>query len=145
MNKTSQVRRDILKGWNVLLLDDEPDNLEVALRVLRFYGAHVETAHNGKEGLEKLRAMPVNPRFIISDLSMPVMDGWEFLHELKKNRSTMDIPVIALTAHAMAGDRERGIQAGFQNYLTKPFSPATFMNDLLNLLIEVPEFAAQLA
>jgi len=140
-----QIRRDLLKDWNVLVLDDEPDNLEVATRVLSFYGARVHTAANGKEGLEILRTLHPPARFIISDLSMPVMDGWEFLHELKKDRSTMDIPVFALTAHAMAGDRERGIQAGFHNYLTKPFAPATFMSNLMTLLIDIPEFAAALA
>jgi CheY-like chemotaxis protein len=139
-----QIRRDILKDWNVLVLDDEPDSLEVATRVLKFYGANVHTATNGKEGLAKLRALS-SVRFIISDLSMPDMDGWEFLYELKQERSTMDIPVIALTAHAMAGDRERGIQAGFHNYMTKPLTPATFMSDLLRLLVDLPELAAELA
>jgi CheY-like chemotaxis protein len=142
---TNPIRRDILQGWDVLVLDDEPDSLEVATRVLRFYGAVVHNASNGKEGLAKLREMSPKPRFIISDLSMPEMDGWAFLYELKQDRSTMDIPVIALTAHAMAGDRERGIQAGFHNYLTKPLTPMTFMSDLLRLLIDVPEFATALA
>src|SRR5262249_53482244 len=138
-------RRDILKDWDVLVVDDEPDSLEVATRVLRYYGAHVHTASSGKEGLEKVRAMHPPARFVISDLSMPDMDGWAFLYELKQDRSTMDLPVIALTAHAMAGDRERGIEAGFHNYLTKPLTPATFMSDLLRLLVDVPEFAAELA
>lgn len=138
-----QIRRDILKDWEVVVLDDEPDSLEVAVRVLRFYGATVHTAANGREGLEVVKA--AHPRFIITDLSMPVMDGWEFLYELRQNLATANIPVIALTAHAMAGDRERGIEAGFHNYLTKPLTPATFMNDLLRLLIDVPEFAVELA
>jgi CheY-like chemotaxis protein len=138
-------RRDILKDWVVLVLDDEPDSLEVATRVLRFYGAEVHTATNGKEGLEMVRAMHPAPRLIISDLSMPEVDGWAFIYELKQDRATMEIPVIALTAHAMVGDRERGIQAGFHNYLTKPLTPATFINDLLRLLVDLPEFAEDLA
>jgi CheY-like chemotaxis protein len=139
----SQIRRDILKDWDVLVLDDEPDSLEVATRVLKFYGASVHTASNGREGLEMVQSL--RPRFVISDLSMPVMDGWEFLYNLRKDADMDNIPVIALTAHAMAGDRERGIQAGFHNYLTKPLTPATFMGDLLRLLVDVPEFAAELA
>jgi CheY-like chemotaxis protein len=139
----SQIRRDILKDWDVLVLDDEPDSLEVATRVLKFYGASVHTASNGREGLEMIQSL--RPRFVISDLSMPVMDGWEFLYNLRKDSQMDNIPVIALTAHAMAGDRERGIQAGFHNYLTKPLTPATFMGDLLQLLVDVPEFAAELA
>lgn len=137
----TKIRRDILKDWDVLVLDDEPDSREVAERVLRFYGARVHTASNGNEGLEKLRSMHPPPRFIISDLSMPFMDGWAFLFEVKQDRTMMDIPVIALTAHAMLGDRERGIAAGFHNYLTKPLTPSTFMSDLLRLLVDVPEFA----
>jgi CheY-like chemotaxis protein len=66
------------------------------------------------------------------------------LGELKLDRTTMDIPVIALTAHAMVGDRERAIMAGFHNYLTKPLTPATFMKDLLVLLTDIPAFAQEL-
>lgn len=135
----SNIRRDILNGWDVLVVDDEPDSLDVASRILRHYGAQVYTATNGQEGLQAVRAL--RPRFIISDLSMPVMDGWGFLEALKRNRDTLEIPVIALTAHAMVGDRERAIVAGFHNYLTKPLTPANFMTDLLRLLDDIPEFA----
>jgi CheY-like chemotaxis protein len=76
---------------------------------------------------------------------MPVMDGWEFMNTIKRDRRTLDIPVIALTAHAMPGDRERAITAGFHNYLTKPLTPATFMRDLLSLLVDVPELAGMLS
>lgn len=137
-----EIRRDLLKGWNILVVEDEPDSLEVAERILRFYGATVYTAANGREGLEAARK--VHPKFIISDLSMPVMDGWEMLFELKQDRSTTDIPVIALTAHAMKGDRERAIVAGFHNYLTKPLTPATFMRDLLILLDNIPDISLAL-
>nr|AIA12629.1 Response regulator receiver domain protein [uncultured bacterium] len=139
---SSQIRRDILKGWTVLVVDDELDSQEVASRILRHYGAFIHTAFNGKFGLDLARS--VHPRFIVSDLSMPVMDGWELLHQLKLDVSTVNIPVIALTAHAMVGDRERAIAAGFHNYLTKPLTPATFMRDLLGLLTDIPELAADL-
>jgi CheY-like chemotaxis protein len=75
---------------------------------------------------------------------MPEMDGWGMLGALKLDRATLDIPVIALTAHAMVGDRERAIMAGFHNYLTKPLTPATFMKDLLVLLTDIPAFASEL-
>jgi len=141
----TQIRRDLLKDWPILVLDDEPDSLEVARLVLRFYGAIIHTAGNGKEGMEKIKSMLIPPRFIISDLSMPVMDGWTFLAELQQDTRFQAIPVIALTAHAMVGDRERGLEAGFTNYLTKPLSADTFINDLLRLLIDIPEFATELA
>jgi CheY-like chemotaxis protein len=135
-----QLPRDLLQDWDVLVVDDDPDSLDVAARLLRFYSANVTTAINGKEGLDAVRAH--RPRFIISDLSMPEMDGWEMLFELKNNRATQEIPVIALTAHAMSGDRDRAISAGFHNYLTKPLTPATFMKDLVILLLDIPELAA---
>jgi CheY-like chemotaxis protein len=136
------LKRDLLAGWEVLVVEDEPDSLEVAERILRFYGAKVHTATNGKEGLAQARRLL--PRFILSDLSMPEMDGWEMLFELKQDRTTVDIPVIALTAHAMKGDRERAINAGFHNYLTKPLNPATFMSDVVKLLDDIPELATAL-
>ena len=83
----------------------------------------------------------INPRFVISDLSMPEMDGWEFLSALKESVYTQDIPVIALTAHAMKGDRERAIAAGFHNYLTKPLTANTFMDELLVLLLAIPQLS----
>jgi CheY-like chemotaxis protein len=138
----TQIRRDILTGWEVAVIDDEPDSLEVATRILRFYGATVQTATNGQDGLALIRR--VRPKFVISDLSMPVMDGWEMLYEIQQDRHVSEIPVIALTAHAMVGDRARAIEAGFHNYLTKPLTPATFMSDLLRLLLDVPEFQTAL-
>ncbi|MFN8420824.1 MAG: response regulator [Anaerolineae bacterium] len=141
--KPNTIPRDLLKGWDVLIAEDEPDNLEVAERILKFYGANVLSATNGQQALELIKE--TKPKFIISDLSMPEMDGWALLHELKRERRTMDIPIIALTAHAMAGDRERAISAGFHNYLTKPLTPATFIRDLLNIITEIPELNLQIA
>ena len=128
-------------GWEVLVVDDERDSLEVSSRLLKLAGATVTTASNGKEALEKVQAHPSTFKFIVSDLSMPDMDGWELLYLLKQERRTMDIPVIALTAHAMAGDRERGIAVGFYNYITKPLDPTKFIRQLISLLSEVPEYA----
>jgi CheY-like chemotaxis protein len=128
-------------GWEVLVVDDESDSLEVAARLLKIAGAVVTTATNGRDALQKVQSHPSRFRFIVSDLSMPDMDGWELLYQLKQERSTLDIPVIALTAHAMLGDRERGIKAGFHNYITKPLDPTKFIRQLVTLLIEVPELA----
>lgn len=130
--------RDLLAEWKVLVIDDEPDSLDVATRVLRFFGATVMTAGNGQEGLDVLRNF--QPKLIISDISMPVLDGWGVVYEIKNNRTLMDIPVIALTAHAMAGDRQRAIAAGFHNYLSKPLTPQTFVRDLIVLLVDLPQF-----
>jgi CheY-like chemotaxis protein len=134
----TEVKAEILKGQKVLVIDDEPDSLFVATTLLKMYGVNVLKAVNGKEGLEVAKAE--RPMFIISDLSMPEMSGWQLVSELKKDRATLEIPVIALTAHAMAGDRNRAISAGFHNYLTKPLKPETFINDLLKVIMDTPVF-----
>jgi CheY-like chemotaxis protein len=136
------IPEDLLVGWDIIVLDDEEDSLEVAEIILQEYGANVHTASNGEEGLAMVRQ--VKPRFIISDLSMPVMDGWGFISAMKKDTAYAQIPVIALTAHAMIGDRERAITAGFHNYLTKPLTVDTFMADLVRLLVDIPELVEYL-
>jgi CheY-like chemotaxis protein len=130
--------RDILAGWDVLLIEDEPDSADVACRVLRFFGANVQVAANGMEGLNLLRTF--RPRLIICDISMPVLDGWGVIEALNNDRELSNIPAIALTAHAMLGDREKAVAAGFHNYLTKPLTPVTFVHDLLSLVIDLPQF-----
>src|SRR5690606_33940260 len=77
-DQTMDIPRNLLEGWDIVVLDDEDDSLEVAEIILTEYGATVHTAANGKEGLEKVIA--VKPRFVISDLSMPEMDGWGFIN-----------------------------------------------------------------
>jgi CheY-like chemotaxis protein len=133
---------DLLDGWDILIVDDEDDSLEVARYILDFYGAQVHTATNGQEGVSL--AQQVNPKFVISDLSMPDMDGWDMLRALHENPKTQDIPVIALTAHAMVGDRERSIAAGFHNYLTKPLTADTFIHELIKLLMDIPKLSDEL-
>jgi len=132
----------ILNGWDVLVVDDDPMSLMVASMILKHHGASVHTAANGQEGLEMAKSL--HPRFIISDLSMPVMDGWTMIGELKRDLSISMIPAIALTAHAMVGDREKAVAAGFQNYLSKPLTPSTFMKDLVRLLTDIPGMAGEL-
>lgn len=138
----SNISPDVLKDWDVVVIDDEPDSLEVARFILDFYGANVHTAVNGKDGISLVEE--VKPRFVISDLSMPEMDGWEFISTLKLTPHMQDIPVIALTAHAMKGDRERAVAAGFHNYLTKPLTASTFMDNLLILLLDIPQLSQYL-
>lgn len=140
---SNKIPSNILAKWKVLVVDDEPDSLIVATHILKFYGADVITATNGREGFEL--ASQALPRFIISDISMPEVDGWELIKLLYKSPKTREIPVIALTAHAMTGDREKAISAGFYNYLTKPLNAQTFIHELLNLLVNIPEFSEELA
>ena len=118
--------------WTVLIVDDEPDNLKVAQKVLSFGGADVHIARNGVEGLAVLENL--KPTFILLDLSMPEMDGWEMFERTRANDNFADIPIIALTAHAMTGDRERIESAGFDGYIAKPFRINSFMDDIQNAI-----------
>jgi CheY-like chemotaxis protein len=126
----------IFQGWRVVVVDDEEDSQIVAAMMLEMAGAEVLTANNGREGLSVIRNN--RPHLVISDLSMPELDGWGMMRELNMDRTTMDIPVVALTAHAMVGDRERAIQAGFTNYISKPLDPEKFLNQLAALVAAVP-------
>lgn len=137
------IPRTLLNGWDVLVVEDDPDSLEIASRLLKYYGATVHTAENGQHALTVLKT--VTPRFIVSDLSMPVMSGWELMAHLSQDRRFSDIPVIALTAHAMMGDRQKALSAGFFNYLTKPLTAGTFIRELIALLQVVPQFTEALA
>lgn len=122
-------------NWVVLVVDDEPDNRAIAQKVLTFSGAKVQSAVNGEEGLKVLET--ALPSFILLDLSMPVMDGWEMFKKVRQNPQTQHIPVIALTAHAMEGDRERVLEAGFDGYIAKPFRLSTFMSEILRCFREL--------
>lgn len=127
-----------LAGLHILIVEDDPDGLDLLLTLLSFNGARVAAGVNGVEGLSLAREL--NPMLIISDLSMPEMDGWTMVKELKKDSSTLDIPIIALSAHAMRGDREKAMASGCHNYLTKPIDPYTFIDTLLVMLEELPRF-----
>jgi CheY-like chemotaxis protein len=131
-----------LRGWDVVIVDDEEDSLEVAEILLLELGATVHTATNGKDGVALIRQ--VRPQLVISDLSMPIMDGWGLIFEMRKDPDLRNIPALALTAHAMQGDRERTLAAGFQDYLTKPIEAKPFIRDLLERLAAVPQLQAAL-
>jgi CheY-like chemotaxis protein len=118
-----------LSAWNVLAVDDEPDNLEVLLEVLSMHNATVHPATNGDEAMKMLETM--RPTVIITDLSMPDMDGYQLLHKIRRTDNLKEIPIIALTAHAMSGDKERILAAGFNGYLSKPIRIMTVISDIL--------------
>jgi CheY-like chemotaxis protein len=119
---------DDVTTWQVLIVDDEIDNLEVVSETLAFYGAQVKTARNGAEAIQLVEAF--TPSLVLMDLSMPVMDGWEARQRLKRFPATQHVPVLALSAHAMVGDRERAMAAGFDGYLTKPVDVMTIISDI---------------
>jgi len=133
------IPQDAFQNWIVVVVEDDPDSLMVVTMLLEMHGATVISANNGQEGLEVIQAH--RPRFVISDLSMPEMSGWELIEALKQgDRPIAEIPVIALTAHAMDDDRRRAINAGFQNFITKPLQPEKFIKQIITFLaIDLPE------
>lgn len=135
--------KDRFKDWVVLVVDDEPDSLEVASRWLKLAGAQVVAASNGRDGVSA--ALEYNPRFILADLTMPVMDGWEMLYEIRQNAQTQNTPVIALTAHALSGIKMQTKQAGFVDHIAKPLDPHKFIEQVIGIIEDVPELAVMLA
>jgi CheY-like chemotaxis protein len=121
-------------SWRVLVVDDEQDNLEMIAETMSFYGAITKAASSGAEGLEILESF--HPTLILLDLSMPKMDGWQMRMRIKENPAHERIPIVALTAHAMTGDRERVLAAGFDGYIAKPINIASLIDDLRNTLQE---------
>src|ERR687883_1221025 len=102
----------------VLLVEDNEMNRDMLSRRLIRQGYEVVVAVDGEQGVEA--ALRERPAIVLMDMSLPVVDGWEATRRLKADDATRAIPVIALTAHAMAGDREKVIEAGCDDYLTKP-------------------------
>jgi two-component system cell cycle response regulator DivK len=103
---------------SILLVEDNEMNRDMLTRRLARKGYQVITAEDGKQGVDL--AMRVHPDLILMDMSLPVLDGWEATRILKRSPETKDIPIIALTAHAMAGDEEEAYQAGCDDFDTKP-------------------------
>lgn len=102
----------------VLLVEDNEMNRDMLSRRLIRRGFEVVFAVNGKEGVDLARSE--KPDIILMDMSLPVMDGWEATRCVKADDATRSVPVIGLTAHAMSGDREKAIEAGCDDYDTKP-------------------------
>ena len=112
--------RDIKKGSarKILVVEDNQDNREMVVKVLKFNGYDVIEAVDGEEGIEKAKTEA--PALILLDIYLPKMDGYEVAKRLKGDTGLKDIPVIALTAHAMKGNREQALAAGCDGYISKP-------------------------
>ena len=102
----------------ILLVEDNDVNREMLRRRLQRRGYEVKEAMDGQEAMDK--AQTEHPSIILMDMSLPVIDGWEATTRLKNDPATHDIPVIGLTAHAMVEDRQKALNAGCDEYATKP-------------------------
>jgi CheY-like chemotaxis protein len=112
----------------VLLIEDNKENLELMTYLLKAYGHIVFTAGNGREGVEAARREL--PDLILSDLQMPIMDGYGVARIIRGDSELAKLPMIAVTAYAMRGDRERVLAAGFDGYISKPIVPEEFVSQV---------------
>ena len=120
----------------ILYVEDNPDNVYMLTRRLKKKGFELIIAGDGQEGIDK--AVEEKPDLILMDLSLPTMDGWTATAEIKKIEEVKDIPIIALSAHAMPEHRDRAIKAGCSDYDTKPVDIKRLLSKM-GQYIELPE------
>ena len=117
----------------ILLVEDNEMNRDMLSRRLLRNGYEVSIAVDGQQGVEM--ALSERPDLILMDMSLPVIDGWEATRRIKATDATRAIPTIALTAHAMAGDREKAMEAGCEDYDTKPIEISRLLTKIAALLV----------
>ncbi len=116
----------------ILLVEDNEMNRDMLSRRLERKGYEVFMAVDGAQGVAMAKAE--HPDLILMDMSLPVIDGWEATRQIKANPQTKIIPVIALTAHAMSGDREKALEAGCDDYDTKPIELPRLLEKISSFL-----------
>jgi two-component system, cell cycle response regulator len=116
----------------VLLIEDNPPSLELMSSLLRHFGHTTLECRNGLDGLEAMRRE--RPDLVVCDLDLPRLDGCSLAARAKADSMLEAIPIVAVTALAMVGDRDRALSAGFDGYITKPIDPETFVAELEHFL-----------
>ena len=116
----------------VLIVEDNKDNLRLITYALQHAGYEVVPAETGEDGV--LAAGQETPDFIIMDINLPRMDGIETTRRIREMQSTAEVPIIAITSYAMAGDRERILDAGCDGYLEKPIDPIRIVAQIEQML-----------
>jgi len=117
-----------LRNTTIIVVEDTYDDLYLISTILTHSGIEVKAARNGRECLEIVQQH--KPGMIVTDLSMPDMDGWEMLKQLRSNPSTEAIPVVAVTAYYSIDVAQAAVDAGFDGYFAKPVSAAHFVSSL---------------
>ena len=116
----------------ILLVEDNDINRDMMVRRLQRRGFEMLTAVDGQQAVDVTKTE--KPDLVLMDMSLPVMDGWEATRHLKADPEVRDIPVIGLTAHAMVGDKEKALEAGCDDYATKPVEFGNLVNLMSRLL-----------
>ncbi|MBV9190239.1 MAG: response regulator [Betaproteobacteria bacterium] len=120
-------------GALMLIIEDNPANVELMTYLLRAFKHEPLIARDGERGVAM--ALEHKPDLILCDIQLPRMDGFEVLRRLKEDPQTQHIIVVAVTAFAMVGDRDRALAAGFDGYIAKPIAPETFVSQVEQYLI----------
>jgi two-component system, cell cycle response regulator DivK len=118
----------------ILLIEDFDANQDLIARYLHLFNYEVVLASDGPSGLERARMERTEIDLVLLDMTLPEMDGWEVARRLKADEATQALPVIAVTAHAMVGDREKGLLAGCDEYITKPLDFTVLLDKIESLL-----------
>lgn len=121
----------------VLLVEDNDDNRHIYSTILKFAGYRVAEVMDGDAALTA--AQELRPSLILMDISLPKVDGWEATRRLKSDEQTRAIPVIALTAHVLQGDREKATEIGFDGYIPKPVTPQQVLQEVRERIGPAPD------
>jgi two-component system cell cycle response regulator len=113
---------------HILIIEDNAANLELMTYLLDAFGHTVRVAYDGAEGLAAIESDP--PDVIVCDVQLPKLDGFEVARRLKGNPALSHIPLVAVTALAMVGDRDRILASGFDGYIAKPIEPEQFVHQV---------------
>jgi CheY-like chemotaxis protein len=116
----------------ILIIEDNPANLELMRYLLQSFGHTVLTAADGEIGVEMVRRE--RPDLVLCDVQLPKLDGIGVARAVRSDPDLRLVPLVAVTAFAMVGDRDRLLRAGFDGYLPKPITPETFLNDIETFL-----------
>jgi len=125
----------------ILVIEDNEQNLYLVTFLLIKAGCEVVAARDGREGI--VRAASVMPDLILLDIQLPVMSGYEVAAELKRNPALAEIPIVAVTSYAMAGDRERVLSYGCEGYIEKPIDPDAFVDQIKQHLLDDSQEAGE--
>ncbi|MDO9176624.1 MAG: response regulator [Actinomycetota bacterium] len=117
---------------NILLIEDNEQNRYLATFLLEHHGYRVLAAIDGLSGLQL--AESTVPDLILLDIQLPLMDGYEVARGLREMPATREVPIVAVTSHAMSGDREKAFAAGCNGYIEKPINPDTFVAEIQRFL-----------
>ncbi|WP_321504454.1 response regulator [uncultured Methanoregula sp.] len=124
----------------ILYIEDNDQNFYLVSFIMSAKGYEVKRAHDGREGIDL--AIQEKPDLILLDIQLPIMDGYATARELRKIPGVSTTPIVALTSYAMAGDREKALEAGCTGYIEKPINPKTFTEQIQQFLPSVDSTGA---